>query len=198
MRLIGFARGTLLGLAILCLPFASVFAEGDLQGSWKPLPIGTKAAYDYGASWEVVEVDGHKVYVAGDRSSQAQDVSWHLYWGLLDSISSGGAEVIFDSADIDKLFPLKVGNKTTLSASAAGWNWKTTYKVTKFKKVDTLLGKRPVFVIVFVESGDDNYKAKGWGYFDAEFGFWHRGSYMFGDDSSNKWKWGLVNLELPE
>ena len=198
MRLISLAGRALFVLAIGSLPLASAVAEGEPDGTWRALPVGTKATYDYGASWEVVEVDGRKVYVAGDRSPQVRDVTWHLYWGLLDSISSSGSEVNFDPADMDKLFPLRPGNKTTLSASAGGWNWKTTYKVTKFKEVDTLLGKRPVFVIVFVESGDGNYKAKGWGYFDAEFGFWHRGSYIFGEDSGNKWKWGLVSLELPE
>ena len=61
MQLISLAKGALLVLAILCLPFANAFAEGDREGFWKPLPIGTKAAYDYGASWEVVEIDGRKV-----------------------------------------------------------------------------------------------------------------------------------------
>lgn len=83
-----------------------------------------------------------------------------------------------------------------MSADAGGWKWKTVYKVTKFKEVETLLGKRPVYVIAFAERGDGNYKAKGWGYYDAEFGFWHRGTYASGDSDPLKWK--LTHLEVPQ
>ena len=196
MRQLSAARLALCLLAMLCLPLTSVIAEDDSDGTWKPVPVGTKAVYNYGESWEVIAVDGGKVILKGDRSNQAQDVVWYKYKGLFNSIGDSGAATKFDRGAIDKLFPLQVGNKTTVSADMGGWKWKTTYKVTKFKEGDTLLGKRPVFVIGFLARGDDGFKAKGWGYFDAELGLWHRGTYKWGDNDPSKWK--LLHLEIPE
>lgn len=196
MELIKSVRIALYAFILLGSPLASAVAEGELDGTWKAPPIGTKATYNHGASWEVISVDGNRVYVQGDRSTQIQDVSWYLYRGLFDSISSSGAKIKFDPAELDALFPLKIGNKTTLSGNAGGWKWKTLYKVTKHKEVETILGKRPVFVIAFLERGDDNYKAKGWGYYDPKLGIWHRGTYAWGDNDPYKWK--LLHLEVPE
>ena len=190
------ARLVLCLLAVLCLPLTSVIAEGNSDGAWKPIPVGTKAIYNYGESWEVIAIDGSKIILKGDRSNQAQDVVWYKHKGMFNSIGDSGAVIKFDPEAIDKLFPIKIGNKTTISASIEGWKWKLVYKVTKFKEVDTLLGRRSVFVIAFAERGDDNYKAKGWGYYDAEFGFWHRGTYAWGDNDPVKWK--LLHLEIPE
>ena len=97
---------------------------------------------------------------------------------------------------MDSLFPLKIGNKTTVTAKKEdGWRWKTAYKVTKYKEVETLLGMRPVFVIAFLEKAR-GHKAKGWGYYDPELGIWHRGTYNWGVDE--KFDWKLTHLEVPE
>ena len=69
------ARGVLFALTILCLPIAGVFAEGELDGTWKAPPIGTKAAYNYGANWEVVAVKSDRVFVIGDPGNKIQNVS---------------------------------------------------------------------------------------------------------------------------
>ena len=196
MRRYDFGQIAVCLFVALCLSLINVDAQAASDGAWKPTPVGTKAVYNYGESWEVIAIDGSKVILKGDRSNQAQDVVWYKHKGIFNSIGDSGAVIKFDPEIIDKLFPLKIGNKTTISADIGGWKWKTTYKVTKFKEVDTLLGKRPVFVIGFLERGDDNYKAKGWGYYDAEFGFWHRGSYAWGDSDPIKWK--LLHLEIPE
>ena len=183
-------------LILLGAPLASAVAEDEADGTWRAPPIGTKATYNYGQSWEVISVDGNKVYVKGDRGASVQNVSWYLYRGMFDSISTIGAKIIYNPVELDALFPLKIGNKTTVSANAGGWKFKTLYKVTKYKEVETLLGKRPVFVIAFLERGDDNFKGKGWGYYDPELGMWHRGTYTWGDNDPYKRK--LLHLEVPE
>ena len=195
MRLTRFAKVLLCVLVILCLPIAGAVAQDEPDGTWNAPPIGTKAVYNYGAAWEVIHIDGGKVYVKGDRGNETQDTAFYIYRGMMDGLSFDGEVVSIDMAALDKLFPLKVGNKTTLSSYIGDWKFKTTYKVVSHKTVDTVLGKRQVFGIAFFEKGK-GHRVKGWGYYDPELGIWHGGSVTFGDGSPFKWK--LLHLELPE
>lgn len=184
-------------LVVSAVSVACAAAAEEPDGTWNPTPVGTKVAYNVGMNWEVTGVDGFKVYRKGDRSPEVQDVSWYSYRGLFDSIAfSDGKDVTFDAAAIDKLFPLKVGNKTTISASKPGWKWKTILKVTSYKEVKTKLGKRPVFGIAFLEKGDGGFRSKGWIHYDPELGFWHRGKYIVtsGDGSETDILTTLVKL----
>ena len=200
MRLIRRASIVVFALAILCLPAASAVAEGEPDGTWKPPPIGTKLEYNYGAKYEITGVEGSKVYAKGARSTETKgmNLTWYIYKGTFHSIWVDGQEIAFDKEALDNLFPLQIGNKTTVAAKKEdGWSWKTAYKVTKFKEVDTLLGKRPVFVVAFLEKGG-RHKAKGWGYYDPELGIWHGGLYRWGEGEDEKIFWRLTHLDVPE
>ena len=171
MRLIRFGKIVLCALVMLGAPFSNAVAEGEPDGTWNVPPIGTRAVYNYGASWEVIAVDGGKVHVKGDRSSQTKNVTWYLYRGMLDSTTFEGKARSFDTAAVDKLFPLKVGNKTTILTSTEEESVKITYEVVAFKKVKTILGNRQLFKIAFTERGV-GHRAKGWGFYDPEIGVW--------------------------
>ena len=195
MRLIRFGKIVLCALVMLGAPFANAVAEGEPDGAWRVPPIGTKAIYNYGRSYEVVAVDGGKVHVKGDISSQKKNTKWYIYRGLFESKTFDGRSMSIDTAALDKLFPLKVGNKTTVNASAGGWRLKVNYEVVSHKKVKTILGVRQLFKIEFAERASD-YRAKGWGYYDPEFGVWIGGDYTWGNNPTYKWR--LVRLDLPE
>lgn len=196
MRLINLGRIALCVLVISCLPFVAAVAEDEPDGTWKAPPIGTKATYNFGASWEVVAVRDGRVFLLGDRSTSMQNVTWHRYRGMLASISDDGWKRTVDEGAVDKLFPLKVGNKTTVSAPQGDWNFRVMLKVTAIRTIDTLIGPRKVFRIAFLERGDDNHRAKGFGYYDAELGIYHGGIYIYGDNEPYRWK--LLILEVPE
>ena len=200
MELIRLGRIAVCALVLLGAPLANALAEGEPDGTWRAPPIGTKLTYNYGAKYEITGVEGSKVYAKGARSTETQDMNltWYIYKGTFHGIWVDGQEISFDEEALDNLFPLKIGNKTTVAAERAdGWKWKTAYKVTKFKEVDTLLGERPVFVVAFLEKGG-GHKAKGWGYYDPELGIWHRGLYRWGEGDAEKINWTLTHLEVPE
>ena len=195
MRLMSLARIALCVLAISCFPLAASAAEGELDGTWKPTPVGTKAVYNFGTSWEVVAVRHGRVFLVGDRSTELQNVAWHRYRGMVDSISDSGWKRTIDEAALDRIFPLKVGNETTFTAPEGDWNFRSKLKVVAIKTIDTLIGKRKVFRIEFFDGGDDNYRAKGFGYYDPELSLFHRGIYIFRNGDPYRWK--LVHLEVP-
>ena len=196
MRLSGLKMLALCFAMIFVAPIAGATAEGELDGTYRPTPVGTKAIYNYGESWEVIAIEESKTFFKGDRSSQAQDTVWYKYKGMYYSIGDNGAAAKFDTEAIDKFFPLKIGNTTTVTGSEGDWDWKTKYKVMSSKEVDTLIGKRGVFVIAFQMVGEGNFRAKGWGYFDPEISVWHRGIFIVGD--GDKYNWKTLHLELPE
>ena len=148
MRLIGFGKIMLCALMLLGAPLVSAVAEGESNGTWRAPPIGTKAEYNYGASWKVVSVESGEIHLKGDRHSELSNISWYVYKGMVDSISLSGQERTFDKAEVDELFPLKVGNKITVNVSVSNENVKFTYEVVAFKTVMTFLGKRKLFKIV--------------------------------------------------
>ena len=195
MRLIRFGKIVLCALVMLGAPFANAVAEDEPDGTWNAPPVGTKATYNFGASWEVVAVDGGKVHVRGARSSQLKSATWHIYKGIAESISSEGKKRSYDTATVDKLFPLKVSNKTTVNYSERDWNLNATYEVVAFKRVKTILGTRQLFKIAFTEKGV-GHRAKGWGFYDPELGVWIGGDYTWGNNPTYKWR--LVRLDLPE
>lgn len=200
MRLIGFGRIVLFVLVLLGAPLANAIAEGEPDGAWKPPPIGTKVEYNFGAKYEVTRIEGSKYYVKGARTTETHgmDFEWYIYKGTFHSMWADGQKVSFDQEALDSFFPLKIGNKTTVAAERAdGWKWKTAFKVTKYKEVETLLGKRPVFVVAFLEKGK-GHKAKGWGYYDPEPGIWDGGLYQWGEGDNQKLNWRLTHLEVPE
>ena len=195
-------RLTRAGTVLLCLivflaaPIATAAAEIELDGTYRPTPVGTKAAYNYGESYVVTAIDGDKTYYEGDRSSQAQNTTWYKYKAWYYSLGDDGSPVTFDEEAIDSLFPLKVGNEATIKGVQGTWKWKTKYKVMNAKEVDTLIGKRAVFVVGFWVSGEGNFTSKGWGYFDPAISIWHRGTIKFGN--GDKYDWKSLVLELPE
>ena len=196
MGLIRLGKFALCVLVISVAPFAATADDLELDGSYRPTPVGTKAVYNYGESWEVIGIDGNKTIFKGDRSSQVQDAVWYKYRGMYYSIGSEGSAAKFNTEAIDNLFPLRVGNDTTVDGSEGSWHWKTKYKVMSAKEVETLIGKRDVFVIGFWMSGDSNFRAKGWGYFDPAISVWHRGTMTVG--GGDKYKRKTLLLELPE
>ena len=196
MRLTRFSKVLLCVLVVSAVPLTGAADELELDGTYRPTPVGTKAIYNYGEAWEVIAIDGSKIVFKGDRSSQVQDAVWYKYKGMFYSIGDNGASATFDTEAIDKLFPLKVGNETTVTGSEGSWRWKTKYKVMSAKEVETLIGRRGVFVIGFWMAGDGNFRAKGWGYFDPQISVWHRGTMTVGH--GDKYKWKTLHLELPE
>ena len=85
MRLIRRASIVVFALAILHLPATNAVAEGEPDGTWKPPPIGTKVAYNYGAKYEIIRTEGSKVFVKGRRSSETQEMAWYIYKGTFHS-----------------------------------------------------------------------------------------------------------------
>ena len=195
MRLIRFGKIVLCALVILGAPLANAVAEGEPDGTWRAPPIGTKATYNSGQMWEVVAVDGGKVHVKGDRSKQVKNTKWYIYRGIFGNKTFDGRTMSIDTAALDTLFPLKVGNKTTVLASVGDWRLKVNYEVVSHKKVKTILGVRQLFKIEFTERASD-YRAEGWGYYDPEIGVWIGGDYSWGNNPTYKWR--LVRLDIPE
>ena len=78
MRLIRFGKIVLCALVMLGAPFANAVAEDEPDGTWRAPPIGTKATYNFGQTWEVVAVEGGKVHVKGDRSSEKKKPLMHM------------------------------------------------------------------------------------------------------------------------
>ena len=194
MGLIRLGKIAVCVLIMLAAPLASVVAEGEPDGTWRAPPIGTKATYNYGASWEVISVEDGKMHLQGDRHSELRNISWYVYRGMVDSISLSGEKRSFDKEEVDKLFPLEVGNKITVDVSVSNKNVKFTYEVVAFKTVKTILGKRKLFKIEFTEKGS-SYRANGWGFFDPEYGVWIGGDYTYNRDPVYKWR--LTRLDLP-
>ena len=192
---IKFGMIVLFGLVMLAAPLASAVAEDEPDGTWRAPPIGTKATYNFGQTWEVVAVEGGKVHVKGDRSSEKKNTKWYKYRGLLDSKTFDGRSMSIDTAALDALFPLNVGNKATVHCSAGEWKLKINYEVVSRKGVKTILGVRQLFKIEFTERASD-YRAHGWGYYDPEYGVWIGGDYNWGNRPTYKWR--LVHLDLPE
>lgn len=195
MRLIRFGRIVLCVLVLLGAPLATAGAESEPDGTWRAPPIGTKAEYNYGRSWEVVAVDGGKVHFKGDFNSEIKNVKWYNYKGMVDSLTVLRKRLSVDTAGVDKLFPLKVGNKTVVNSSSKEGNFKYTYEVVAFKKVKTFLGMRQLFKIAFTERGA-GHRAKGWGFYDPEYGVWIGGDYNWGNNPTFKWR--LTRLDFPE
>lgn len=195
MGLIRLGKIALCALILLGSPLASAVAEGEPGGTWRAPPIGTKAAFNYGGSWEVVAVDGAKVHVKGDLSSDTKNTTWFIYRGMLASKTFDGRQMTIDAEALDTLFPLKVGNKTTVRCSSGEWKLKINYEVVAHKRVKTFLGVRQLFKIEFTERASD-YRGYGWGFYDPEYGVWIGGDYTWGNNPTFKWR--LTRLDLPE
>lgn len=195
MRLIGFEKLVLCALMLLAVPLANTVAQDEPHGTWRAPPVGTKAEFNYGADWEVVAVEGGKIHVQGARSAELKNVSWYIYRGMLDSINFEGNERIFDTEEVDRLFPLEVGNKTTINSDSKNRKIKITYEVVAFKRVKTKFGTRQLFKIEFTEKGK-GFRAHGWGFYDPEYGVWIGGDYTYKHNPVYKWR--LISLDMPE
>ena len=150
-------------VSIIMLTPTGVASE-DLDGSWRAPAVGTKLTYEDGTSREVVSVDGKKVYYKGERSPRLRDVEWYSYMGMFTSIASDGRKWKFDGKAIAQLFPLKIGNKSTVNVRIGNWRGRTTFKVTAVDEVETPIGMRKVFEIKSSTVGiHGGYMAKDWG-----------------------------------
>ena len=185
--------------AVVVLGIMGSASADDLDGTWKPTAVGTKVVYDHGLSYEVIRVDGNEVYFKGNRSAEVTDVEWMAYMGMYDNMSgSDGAEWFFSREAIEDLYPLAVGNESTVSVNDGQWHWKTTFKVTKIKEVETPLGPRNVFVIKYFDKGvaGNSYSGQGYGYFDPELSIWFGGAYKAKGDARRDWN--VTSVELPQ
>ena len=192
------AKGLLGGLALAVVVSGSPMADDSIDGHWRPPPVGTLLEYNQGESCRVVAVDEHSFVCKGDRSYWVQNVTWTVYRGILPDTALGdGSPVIFNKQQADKLFPLEVGNLVDIDGRTASVGWEMKIKVTSFKKVETRLGERPVFAISYIETAENGYKAKGWGYLDAEYGFFHSGKRVEVSGGNTEYNWRLFTLELP-
>lgn len=196
--IIGITRGLLGGIAIAGALSTGTMASDAPDGHWRPPPVGTLLEYNQGTSCRVMAVDELRFYCKGDRSYWVQDVTWSVYRGILPDVALGdGAPISFDEREAGKLFPLEVGNAVTLGGRTGSIAWEMKLKVTSFKRVETRIGERPVFSISYIESADNGYKAKGWGYLDAEYGFYHSGKRVEVSGGNKEFNWRLFMLELP-
>ena len=185
-------------VAITGAASSGVMADNTPDGHWRPPPVGTLLEYNQGESCRVVAVDEDSFECKGDRSYWVQDVTWSVYRGILPDTALGdGSPVIFDKREAGMLFPLEVGNTVILSGRTASIDWEMKLKVTSFKRVETRLGERPVFAIAYIETAENGYKAKGWGYLDAEYGFIHSGKRVEVSGGNREHRLRLFTVELP-
>ena len=190
----------LLAAVLAAFAFAGPALAQDLDGTWRPPPIGTKIAYNSGVVYEVVAADGGNVHVKGDRSLRLQDTTWSNYRSLWSSVSGQGAANTVDKDALDSLFPLEVGKTATFAWRSGKWRGETTYKVSSIKTIETLLGPREVFGIVLSERGThgNKFQGKGFMYFDPALGIQHKGRYIEVSNDNKTTNWRIVCLELPE
>lgn len=199
MRGIGtVTKGLLCGFVVVGAIAVGAMADDAPDGHWKPPPVGTLLEYNYGESCRVIAVEEDGYVCKGDRSYWVQDVTWSVHRGIQPDMHGwNGAAITYDKRNLDKLFPLKVGKSVTISVSAGDYNWKQKFKVTSFKKIETRLGSRHVFGISFFGTGQDDAKWKGYGFLDAELGFWHSGKYFDVEPNKREINMRLFNLVLP-
>ena len=185
--------------AVVALGIMGSVSADNLDGTWKPPAVGTKIAYDDGTSYEVIRIEGNAVYLKGNRSAQVTDVEWMDYMGMYyDMSDSDGREFFFSKEAVEDLFPLEVGNESTVSANDGEWHWKTTFEVTKIREIETLLGPRQVFVIKWYDkgTGGSSYSGQGYGYWDPELSIWYEGAYKARGEERLDWK--ATSIELPQ
>ncbi len=172
----------------------------ELDGSWRPPPVGMKVAYSTGTQYEVVGVEGGTIFVKGDRHLEFKDASWTMYKAFCYSISSYGDAATCDEDAVDALFPLEVGKKVTANWRTNDWRGKTTYKVSSTKTIETIIGPRQVFGLVYrteARSQGGHFKAKGFEYYDPALGIVLAGRDI-GVSTDYRVDWKLVALDLPE
>lgn len=185
-------------IAVAFFAYANASAE-DLDGTWRPPPIGTNYVLDIGFEREIVAVKGNFVYFKGDRSHALRDIHWSSCRGILPTISGDGTERRFDCDAIAALFPLKVGNKSELYASEDGRRFRAIYRVASVEEIKTPIGLRSVFRIKYdVRANDGGFAQRGTIYFDPALGIGQQGSYgtYKGRDGSGIWE--ITELELPD
>ena len=186
-------------VAVVALGVMGSVSANDLDGTWKPTAVGTKVVYDDGSSFEVIRVDGNEVFFKGNRSADVTDVEWMAYMGMYDNMSnSDGSEWFFSKEAIERLYPLEVGNESTVPVNDGRWHWETTFKVTKIKEIETPLGPRQTFVIKYNVKGvaDLDYSGQGYGYYDPELSIWYEGAYK--SKGSARVDWKATSVELPQ
>ena len=192
---------TLLLVAVLtAFAISGPVLAQELDGTWRPPPVGMKVAYSTGTQYEVIGVDGGTVLVKGDRHLEFQNASWTMYKAFCNSISIYGDEATCDEDAVDALFPLEVGKKVTANWRASQWRGKTTYKVSSTKTIETVIGPRQVFGLVYrteARTQGNQFKSKGFEYYDPALGIVISGRDI-GVSASYKIDWKLVSLELPE
>ena len=181
-------------VAVTFLACAGVSAA-ELDGTWKPPPIGTKVTYDTNDSaTEVVKVDGNYVYFKRKGESASP---WCM--GLQGTKTGDGREWRFDCDSIAALFPLKVGNKATFSMNLPGWSGRKTFLVSSVKEIETAIGSRAVFLIKYRLAGiHGGYIENGLMYFDPALGTHVSGRYKVVKGGSGEGGWKITELELPE
>ena len=193
-------RRLLFAVAIASLIFAGPALAQELDGTWRPPPVGTKVANNFGTVYEVIAAEGGNVYVKGDRNNQIQNTSWSIYRGICPSMTYEGGAYDCDKKGIDSLFPLEVGKTATITWPPGEWRGKTTYKVNSVKTIKTVIGPRKVFGIVYTNKGThgNNWRSKGFFYFAPALGFAHSGRDI--EVSNDNWtgNWRIVCLDLPE
>ena len=192
------AKGLFGSLSVLLAISVGAMAVDAAEGHWKPPPVGTLLEYNYGGSCRVIAVEEDSYVCRGDRSYWVQDVTWSVFKGIMENMHGGdGSVVSFDKRKLDKLFPLEVGKNVTITGNTGDYRWKQKFKVTSFKKIETRLGARHVFGISYLGTGQDDAKWKGWGFLDAELGFYHSGSYFDVEPNKREFNWRLFTLDLP-
>ncbi len=184
-------------VAMALLVCASASAE-DLDGTWRPPPIGMKFVLDIGFKREIVAVKGDYIFFKGDRSHALRDIQWSACRGILPTIARDGTERRFDCGAIAALFPLKVGNRSELFASEDGRRFRAVYRVASVEEIRTPIGIRRVFRIAYyVAANDGRFAQKGTIYFDPALGIGQQGSYRTFKGGDGFGIWEIAELELP-
>lgn len=193
-------RMLLLVAALAAFTISGPVVAQELDGTWRPPPVGLKVIYNTGTQYEVIGVDGGTVFVKGDRSIDFQNASWTMYKTFCYSINFFGAPATCDEEALDALFPLEVGKKVTANWRTGDWRGKTIYKVSSTKTIETVMGPRQVFGLVYrieARAPGNQFKSKGFEYYDPALGIVLAGRDIgVSSDYTNNWK--LVSVELPE
>lgn len=186
--------------ALAALTFAGPALAQDLNGTWRPPPIGTKVAQNNGIVYEVLAAEGGDVFVKGDRNMRVQNTSWSIYKGFCFSMNFDGSAIACEKKGIDSLFPLAVGKTAKWTRSIGQWRVATTYKVSSVKTIETVLGSREVFGIVYSDKGThgNRWHSKGFFYFDPALGLALGGRYVQVNNDNRTENWRVVCLNLPE
>ena len=195
-------RRTLLISLAAAVALPTVAIAGDLDGTWKPLPTGTKIIYHDGAKREVMGSEGNWLLFRGDRSSRLRNVEWRNYMSLYHNVSSDGRKVNFDKKAIAALFPLQVGKESTVyervGTGSKKWEGRTTFRVVAIKEIETPIGARETFGIKMKTQGiHGDFLRNSWGYFDPALGLWWRGGYNVVRGRGGKGQWHVASIELP-